>query len=1439
MYHKIDDTQENIDKRLSQKLAETIEQQFPIKGNLKTLRVKNVQVNSKYANMKELKEAILNGKSVFNDVKADVELVDNKTNKVIDRKRNMLIAKIPQFTKRGTFLVDGNSYVVPNQQRLKPGAYLFQRKNGEIVTIFNTQGNRQLKLTFDPTKGAFHFNIGNSNIPVGTILHSIGVTKEELAKVVGDKIANENFKTLDPTHLDKFISKSYKLPKEEENKEPEEKLKYLLNSMKVDPDVMERNFGVKSSNLDKNAILAAMKKTLGAYKSDDKEIDQKNNLANKKIYTVLQSYPEQFQKLFKKNEFKIKQKLNNPKVKTVGEVLSSSDVTNSAKMFLTTGKLARMPEEYNPVQIHMSSKLITPLGEGGIGSDRALTADDKSIHHSQLGFIDPVVSPEGSNTGIVLATTKNAYVDDSGEPGVKVLNLKTKKEEVVPVKKLWDAKVAYPATAQKTKEDGYRIRYKNKDLIQKTLNGVDYMLKDTSDMHSDSSLYLPLINSMDANRATMAQKHTQQAVSLKHRENPYVDTLVDNKQSISKKLAEDTHQVIKSEYDGVVSEITKDYIKIGTHKVDIPKDIPLARKTYIEYEPVVKVGQKIRKGQMIAESNYSKNGELATGTHLRTAWMSMPGNRNDAVIISETAAEKLTSKHMYKEVLNVQKDDILDLKKAKALFPMTLSKFDLSKYDSSGILKENVEVKKGEPLIIKLTPNQDKPLTKLEKTIFKPFKIKIETWNHSKPGEVISVKKRGSDIRMFIKTEAPATIGDKVSGRYGNKGSISKILPDDKMPKNKNGEPVHVVITSNGVISRTNPGQLIEGTLAKVTAKTGKKYVMPLYGNEDNLKFANQEAKKHKVETEETLINPETGKPFPEKVFVGNPYTYKLFKDSESGLSALSTDKVDVNQQPGKGGKTSASSFSNMEVNALLAHNAKDFLREARNIKGQKNDEWFEAFRTGAPLPKPAENYSYEKFKALLNQLNVNVHDTPDGFNLVPMNPKDVIKKGKKEVKSSETINGNDGSPRKNGLFDPKTFGELGNRYAHIKLSEPIINPMYTYEVSRLVGIPEKNLEKEMLSKDGMNQIIDKLKSIDANKEISKLKKESKESNNDSLKDRNLKVIKFLEKTKQNKQKLTDVVTMKNVLVIPPIYRPIIKDHSGSFGVSDLNLHYQELINVNNSLKEAKKNKLSKDSINKLKKELYDSVSGLYGLKPSSNKQLAQKNVKGVLNILGGDRPKESLVHKALLRKNQFMSGRGVMIPSRGDLKLDEVEIPEEMGLKMYEPHISRELAKMGYSKLQINEMIENKDPRVIQTLHRIGKQIPVVYNRAPSLWRHNLIGAYPKFTHGKAISVPPMVERALAGDYDGDQIGVHVPVTQKGIEDVKKNIMASKQLFTEQGSLANKDLLMITDQDAILGAYKASIPSKKHTTRVRSVAELKKLIEEGKLNYNDKVTIG
>ena len=1136
-------------------------------------------------------------------------------------------------------------------------------------------------------------------------------------------------------------------------------------------------------------------------------------------------------KMFKTERSKIVKKLGATNISSITDVYSPQYMTTTFKNYITASKLARMPEEYNPLQVHMASRLLTPLGEGGIGTDRALGEDDKAIHPSQLGFIDPVVSPEGAKTGITLAVTSNAYVSEDGEPAIAVINTKTGRKEVVPIAILWDKKLAIH------QKDGKVVaRYKEKEIELPSLRDADYALSDPSGLHTSSTHYLPLINSMDANRATMAQKHTQQALPLVHREEPFVDARTEDGPA-AEALANKMAQLIRSDIDGVVQNVSDDAVVISGKKIPIPKNIPLARKTYIDYHPVVKVGQKIKKGDVIAESSYAKNGKLALGTHLRTAWLSMPGNRNDAVVVSETAAKKLASTHMYKHIVNKDNEGVYDAKKAQAMFPATFEEIDLSKYDKHGIVLPGAILKKGEPVAFHLVPNKDKPLTMLDKLIYKPYKLKIERWEHDHPGEVVSVTKKGDHIRVFAKTKSEAQIGDKISGRYGNKGVISKIVPDEKMPRNEQGEPVHVVFTSASVVSRTNPGQIVEGALGKVSRKTGKRYIIPMYGLQDNRKFAEEEAKKHQVELEEKLINPETGKPFPKKVFVGEPYIYKLFKDVESGMSAISTDRVDINQQPAKGGKRSAASFSNMEVNALLAHGAKKFLKEARDIKGQKNDEWFEAYRKNLPLPKPAENYAYAKFKALLEQLGADVHDAPEKFSLSMMDAATIKQKAPSTIAAYETIDASTGKPRKGGLFDPAIFGEFGNRYARIDLAAPIINPFYTEEIAKTLGMTKAQLLKAMADSKQEQEIVQAIRQIDVKKKRDEFLRKAKETSSEQTADKYRKIAKFLDKVHREGKRLEDVALQKHVLVIPPVYRPIVRDYNGKYGVSDLNLHYQDIISINNTLASAKKESLSEETQHSLRSELHNAISAMYGLSKSNNPRLQE--TKGILDILGGDTPKRSFVHRALLRKNQFMSGRSVIVPPSGDLKLDEVELPIEMGLKMYEPHIARELAKGGYKPMEVQKMIEKKHPLVMETLQRLGKTIPVAYNRAPSLWRHNIVGAFPRFTDSKTIRIPPMVERALGADYDGDQIAVHVPVTPEGIQDLKERVLASKQLFTDQGPLTDRDLLMIADQDVIIGVNKASKAKRKRAVRVSSIEELKRKLAKGEIAYNDPVIVG
>ena len=581
-------------------------------------------------------------------------------------------------------------------------------------------------------------------------------------------------------------------------------------------------------------------------------------------------------------------------------------------------------------------------------------------------------------------------------------------------------------------------------------------------------------------------------------------------------------------------------------------------------------------------------------------------------------------------------------------------------------------------------------------------------------------------------------------------------MPDNEMPHTEDGKAMQVLLTANGVISRTNPGSLTEAALGRVAKKTGKHFNLEHYEKGDNLQFAIEELKKNGIDEKVTLINPATKKPFPNKVFYGKPNIMKLFKDSESAATAIGLEATDINEIPRKGGKSSASSVSDMEVNALLSHGAGEFLKEVRDLKGQKNDEFFTAFRNGLPTPPLAENFAFGKFKTLIEQLGVTVKD--DRYNkkmsLMPMTDKEVLERSAGRVLKPETVRAKNNAVIKDGLFDDSIFGGVaGERYGHIKLPVKIINPIMKDDVAKLLGISTKELLHN-INKKGKDYIIEvekKLSSINIPSKIKELENESLSTKNEQVVDRNIKTIKFLRKINSAgpKAKLQDYALTQNITVIPTKYRTVSVDKDGQPAINDLNIHYLDIIKTAKDLQNSNKN--SPEVQNELFSDLYHSVGALYGIEKSHNPMIERKEIKGVLDILGGNVPKESYIHKNMLKKNQFMSGRAVIRPTRDDLDIDYAEIPIDIGLKAYEPHIAKEMSKMGFTPLQIEEMIKNKDEAVIKTLHRLGKEIPAVINRAPSLHKFNMLGQYPKFVEGSVVGLSANLENSLGSDYDGD----------------------------------------------------------------------------------------
>ena len=1426
------------DSHVKQHIIETLSSMFPIDGNFFILNAKNFKIAPSNASLKDIKNALIKGGSIMSGIKADVSLIDKKTRKIIDKKR-MTIMRIPDFTKKGSFIVDGNSYTVPYQQRLKAGVYTMAKRNGQIETMFNLAKGRNFILKLDDS-GIFRIKIGSSHVPMYSILHDLGVSDAEISSVIGDPFLKINKKQYHPGDSAKFV-KQFNYNTENSKIST---IQDAISITKLDPSVTEHTLGIKKDTVDPSVFLAAAKKLKSVKFGKEKE-DDRENLIYKKIMTPERILSESYDKIAKDAVNKIRFKLNNPNIVSITDVLGSGSgvLTKPIKTFLSTSKISRLSEEYNPLMMHSVKHTLTPMGEGGVGDTRALNLDTKAVHPSHLGFIDPIVSPEGASVGVTLAVTDNSYVDKEGNPAIKVINSKTNKAEIKRISELWDKKLAYPISPEKAKKDGIVVRYKDKDMVAKSKKDIDYIIPYDTDMHAPSLNMVPLVNSSDANRTNMAQKHLQQALSLKEREAPIVSVKTSTGGDMSSKVVHDMELLPRSPVDGMVTRITDEfiYIKSGrdVHKVDYMKDMPLARKTYLTHHLKVKVGDRVKKGQILADSNYSKNGKLALGKNLRTAWLSMSGNRNDGIVISETAAKELSSLHMYKEIIDIPHDAVIDRERFRKLYPDIMQKWPIDDYDAQGVIKKGKTIKYGQPLVLKMIKSDARDIkSKLGKVLHKPYKAVLSVWKHEKDGEVVEVEHNGAEIRIAVRTESEAKIGDKLSGRQGNKGIITKILPDEQMPMNKKGEPVHVLMTSAGVISRTNSGSLIEAGLAKVGDKAKKTYGIGHYEKADNLKFLQDEAKKHGVQLYEELINPETGKPFPKKIFVGKPYILKLFKDSESGMSAVGVGSTDINEQPLKGGKESASSVSGMEVNALLAHGAKDYLREARNIKGQKNDDFFNAFRHGMPLPPPKEHFATEKFKAYLKQININpiTDKNTKEFSLIPMSDKDVMKMSSGAIKNTETVSAKNMKVVKGGLFDESIFGgPAGTRYGHINLPSKILNPLYKEYAASLINVPAHKLI-DSVSEKGFSNIRKDISKINIDKKLKELRAQSADTKNPQLINKNIKMIKFLEKVKNSNKTLDDALFISKIPVIPPVYRPIAKGLDGSLTVNDLNMFYQDIGMLSDSMHAS--SKVSKATRSELEKDLYKTVGALYGVEETPNKKLQNKNVKGVLGILGGDTPKKSFVHKTMLRSKQFMSGRGVIKPARTDINLDEIEIPEKMGLSMYAPHIHRSLARRGYPAMQINEMIENKDPIAVQTLHELSKTVPVVYNRAPTLWRHNMIGGYPKFIKGNTIGINPLTERALNADYDGDTVSVHVPLTDKAIEDVKNKMLPSKGLFTEEKNTSTPDNLYLPDQDSTLGIFKASVRSRRPVVKVKDMAELKQKISLGEINYNDKVTV-
>ena len=369
------------------------------------------------------------------------------------------------------------------------------------------------------------------------------------------------------------------------------------------------------------------------------------------------------------------------------------------------------------------------------------------------------------------------------------------------------------------------------------------------------------------------------------------------------------------------------------------------------------------------------------------------------------------------------------------------------------------------------------------------------TWDKDIKGTVVDVVEHGKMIKVTIRTEEPAKAGDKIVGRHGNKGTIAKVVPMAEMPKAADGTNIDIIINPIAVPSRMNIGQILESSAALIAEKTGKPFVVDNFDGTDYLKKIKSEMKQLGIVDKHKVIDPEVGE-LENPVFIGKQYVLKLQHQTGKKFSARGQGPYTMDEQPARGGDKSGQALDVLTNYTLLAHGAKENLREMSIIKGQRNDEYWREFRAGRPTPPPPTPFVFDKFMHNLQALGVSVKKDEEKFQLMAMTDKEIEEMSSGKIEDARLIKAPDLAPEKGGLFDPDaTGGPGGSKWSHIELAEPIPNPVFKDAIISLLDMTTKEFEsvlkgeKYINGKTGGQAIEDALSKINVKKELAEAKK--------------------------------------------------------------------------------------------------------------------------------------------------------------------------------------------------------------------------------------------------------------------------------------------------------------------------------------------------------------
>ena len=729
--------------------------------------------------------------------------------------------------------------------------------------------------------------------------------------------------------------------------------------------------------------------------------DDIDHLGNRRLRCVGELLQNQFRVGFTRLERVIRERMTvqDLDVVTPQSLINIRPVTAVIKEFFGSSPLSQFMDQNNPLAELTHKRRLSALGPGGLSRERA-SFDVRDIHYTHYGRMCPIETPEGPNIGLINYLASYAKINEYGfieAPFRKVDKATGKVTDIVEYMTADVEDDYYVAqAAEPLDEEGRfanaRVICRHRDeIISVERELIDYVDVSPNMMTSIATAFIPFLENDDANRALMGANMQRQAVPLMVTEAPIVAT------GIEHKCAVDSEVCITAKGPGVVTRVSATNVSVSyddgnTADYTLTKFARSNQGTCINQRPIVTVGERVEAGQVIADGPACSQGEIALGKNVLIGFMTWEGyNYEDAILLNERLVREdvFTSIHI-EEYETESRDTKLGPEEITRDIP-NVGEDTLKDLDENGIIRIGAEVTSGDYLVGKVTPKGETELTAEERLLRAIFGEKAREVRdsslkvpHGEAGIIVDVKvftrENGDElapgvnkvVRVYIAQKRKISVGDKMAGRHGNKGVVSRILPQEDMPFLPDGTPLDIVLNPLGVPSRMNIGQVLEVHLGYAAHALGWKVATPIF-NGANEKEIRELLKQGGVaeDGKTVLYDGRTGEPFDQRVTVGYPYYLKLHHLVDDKIHARSTGPYSLVTQQPLGGKAQfgGQRFGEMEVWALEAYGAAYTLQEILTVKSDDvtgRVKTYEAIVKGHNVPTPGVP---ESFKVLVKEL--------------------------------------------------------------------------------------------------------------------------------------------------------------------------------------------------------------------------------------------------------------------------------------------------------------------------------------------------------------------------------------------------------------------------------------------------------------------------------------